>query len=155
MMSVLLGAVTTAWAQSTDVAILLGRPTARLTGTWLVDVPESDGGFPAFQALHTFHNDGTFTETSNLLGGGEEGPAHGVWRRIDSTNYALTFYLFVFDENGDAADMVRVRVAIQLIDNDHLTAQTAVDFIEPDGTIIPNIDSGPFTGTRLKVEPTP
>jgi len=153
LVSVLLGVAATAWAQTSD-ATILGRPS-RLTGTWLIDVSESDQGLPPFRALQTFHADGTFTETSSLLGGGEEGPAHGVWQRIDRDDYALTFYLFVFDENGDAAGMVRVRVAIHLIDSDHLTGDTAVDFIEPDGTVIPDVDSGPFTGERLLVEPVP
>ena len=153
LVSLLLGGVAVAWAQSSEGTVF-GQPR-RLVGTWLVDISESDGGLPPFQALQTFHADGTFVETSSLLGGGEEGPAHGVWHRINNNNYALTFYLFVFDENGDAAGMVRVRAAVHLIDNDRLSGDTAVDFIEPDGTIIPDIDGGPFMGTRLRVEPTP
>ncbi|HRQ42135.1 MAG TPA: hypothetical protein PLD25_29805 [Chloroflexota bacterium] len=154
LVSLLLAAVATVWAQSGDLPLFADR-SAKLTGAWLIDVAESNGGLPPFQALQTFHGDGTFTETSSLLGGGEEGPAHGVWQRLNNNQYSLTFYLFVFDENGEAAGMVRVRAAIQMVDNEHLTAQTAVDFIEPDGTIIPDIDGGPFTGTRLKVEAAP
>jgi hypothetical protein len=62
----------------------------------------------------------------------------------------VTFEVFIFDENGESVGRVRVRVAITLIGNDNLTANSAVDFIEPDGTVIPNIGSSPFTGTRMK-----
>lgn len=141
---------TAVFARSSESMRNLGR--GRLVGTWKISVAESATGLPPFEALQTFNADGTMTETSSLLGKSEEGPGHGVWRR-QGNKYLSTFYLFVFDENGDSAGMVRVRAQIQLDGPDHLMAQTAVDFIEPDGTIIPNIDSGPFEGTRLKVEP--
>ena len=147
VMAALAALATVAFARSTESA---GR--ARLVGTWKISVAESATGLPPFEALQTFNADGTMTETSSLLGKSQEGPAHGVWRR-EGDQYLSTFYLFVFDENGDSAGMVRVRARIHLDGPDHLTAQTAVDFIEPDGTIIPDIDSGPFEGTRLKVEP--
>src|SRR5687768_11370753 len=63
----------------------------KIVGTWICDVP--NGQPVPFQALQTFHADGTFTETSSLLGRGEEGPAHGVWSRDDGL-YRLTFQLF-------------------------------------------------------------
>jgi hypothetical protein len=124
-------------------------PRKRLVGTWYMTVPDSPGA-PGFNAFQTFNEEGTMTETSSLLGHLAEGPAHGVWEGKDS-NYKVTFEVFVFDENGDSVGRVRVRVAITLIGNDNLTANSAVDFIEPDGTVIPNIGSSPFTGTRMKV----
>ena len=49
----------------------------KIVGTWLCDVP--NGQPVPFQALQTFHEDGTFIETSSLLGRGRKVPlmAHG------------------------------------------------------------------------------
>src|SRR5919206_1410241 len=92
----------------------------RIVGTWVCDVPNGDP--VPFQALQTFHDDGTFVETSSLLGRGEEGPAHGVWKR-DGRIYRLTFQLFAFDPaTGDNVGMIRVRVSLRLDSADQLTA---------------------------------
>jgi len=42
--------------------------------------------------------------------------------------------------------------SIHIVNDDSMTAMAAVDFIEPDGNVIPDI-GGPFTGTRVKVLP--
>jgi hypothetical protein len=121
-----------------------------IVGTWNILVPESDGGFPPFEALHTFGSDGTFVETSSNLGVGAEGPAHGAYER-STRGYILAFELFIFDpETGASVGRVRVRCSIRMLSSNQLTAATAVDLIEPDGTVIPDIDGGPFTGTRLR-----
>ena len=125
----------------------------RIVGTWVCDVPNGDP--VPFQALQTFHDDGTFVETSSLLGRGEEGPAHGVWKR-DGRIYRLTFQLFAFDPaTGDHVGMIRVRVSLQLDKHDLLTATFAsADFIHPDGTI-EELGGGPdaYTCTRMEVVP--
>ena len=108
-----------------------------------------------FIALQTFHEDGTFTETSSLLGREEEGPAHGVWNR-DKDLYRLTFQLFGFDPaTGENIGMFRVRVSLELDKQDLLTATFAsVDLIHPDGTV-EELGGGPdaYTCTRMKVLP--
>ncbi len=121
-----------------------------LTGTWYVTVP---GATPEenFYAYHTFGEDGTFVETSSLLVTLTEGPAHGVWAR-SRRGYILTFELFAFDpENQVQVGRVRVRNYIQLNGRHNFTADSAVDFIELDGTVIPNIATGPFTGERVQL----
>lgn len=125
-----------------------------LVGTWRVSIPQSDGGLPPFNAYQTFNADGTFTEVSDLLTTQTESPAHGVWSGKRS-DYDLTFELFVFDPvTKQPAGRVRVRAAIKLSDDgDSLTANTVVDFIAPDGSVAEGVDSGPFTGTRVKVVP--
>ena len=124
-----------------------------LVGTWLIDISESDAGFPPFRALHTFHDGGTFTEVSNLLAKLGETPAHGAWTGSGS-RYNLTFELFAFDPaTKDPVGIVRVRVAIRLLSRNELVGDTAVDFIAPDGTVERGIDGGPFTGKRIKVLP--
>lgn len=126
-------------------------PKKKIVGTWLMTVPDSPG-VPGFSALQTYNEDGTMTETSSLLGLLAEGPAHGVWDG-KKNDYTVTFELFAFDPSGAAVGRIRVRAAIHLINDDNLTADTAVDFIELDGTVIPNVGSGPFTGKRLVVLP--
>jgi len=125
----------------------------KIVGTWICDVPNGDP--VPFMALQTFHADGTFTETSSLLGRGEEGPAHGVWDR-DGRNYRLTFQLFIFDPaTGDNVGMIRVKVSLSLDKPDHLTATFgSADLIDPDGNVT-DLGGGPdpFTCTRIKVLP--
>jgi hypothetical protein len=125
----------------------------KIVGTWVCDAP--NGEPVPFKALQTFHQDGTFTETSSLLARGEEGPAHGVWKR-DGRNYGLTFQLFAFDPaTGESTGMFRIRVSLQLDKQDLLTATFAsADFIHPDGTI-EELGGGPdaYACTRMKVLP--
>jgi len=148
---VLVALATSAYAANQTEAAKRGK----LVGTWVCDIPE---GQPVpFKALQTFHADGTFTETSGLLGRKEEGPAHGVWIR-DGDEYRLTFQLFAFDPaTGDNVGMFRVRVSLQLDSADHLTATFAfADFINPDGTIT-ELGGGPdpYTCDRMQVLPVP
>ena len=119
----------------------------RLVGTWNVTVPPESGGFHAF---HTFGGDGTFVETSSLLGKLAEGPAHGVWEHRRG-GFVLTFEVFVFDGDGNEAGRVRVRNAIRLIGDDHFTADSVVDFIELDGTVIEGIATATYTATRMQL----
>lgn len=123
---------------------------ANLTGTWYVTVP---GPTPAenFYAYHTFGIDGTFVETSSLLVTLTEGPAHGVWE-FRRRGAVLTFELFAFDpDKGVQVGRVRVRCFIRMNERNRFTADSAVDFIEPDGTVIPDIGGGPFSGERVQV----
>jgi len=125
----------------------------KIVGTWICDAPNGDP--VPFMALQTFHEDGTFTETSSLLGRGEEGPAHGVWKRDDGL-YHLTFQLFAFDPStGESVGMIRVRVNLKLEKSDVLNAKFAsADFINPDGSVT-ELGGGPdaYSCTRMKVLP--
>jgi hypothetical protein len=124
---------------------------AKIVGTWLITVPDAPGA-PGFKALQTFHENGTFTETSDLLGQGVEGPAHGAWSG-KKNDYRSTFQLFTFDENGNPSVRIRVRCTIRIVNENSLQATTTVDIIEPDGNIITNVGGGPFSGVRLPVVP--
>ena len=127
----------------------------KIVGTWICDVP--NGEPVPFQALQTFHEGGTFTETSSLLGRGEEGPAHGVWSRDDGL-YRLTFQLFAFDPaTGDNVGMIRVRVSLRLESADQLIATFSfAEFIAPDGSVTElGGEANPYTCTRMKVLPVP
>src|SRR6185503_3450394 len=104
---------------------------APLVGTWHIQVP----GEEPFQALWTFHADGTFVETSSLLGQVMEGPAHGVWQRTQD-GYGLTFYVFEFDEQGQHNGLAKVRCQIQLDSPDQLTADCPWEIFDLDGNIV-------------------
>lgn len=121
-------------------------------GTWHIKVPVSDQGFPPFEALQTYHVGGTMSEVSSNFPALAETPAFGVWAK-NGSGYDMTFQLFVFDSTGASAGRVQVRTFIELVGADSLKAKTAVDFIDPDGNVAPNIDGGPFYGKRIK--PTP
>lgn len=125
------------------------KPT--LVGTWVVNIPASPGS-AEFNALQTYHEDGTIVETSDLLATLAEGPAHGVWRG-KKRDYSFTFELFAFDPDHNPVGRIRVRGTIKLIEDDSFMGDTAVDFIEPDGNVILNIGGGPFTGKRMTVQP--
>ncbi len=143
-----LARVEAAYSERGETASYL--PSQDLTGTWYVTVA---GPTPAenFYAYQTFGYDGTFVETSSLLVTLTEGPAHGVWE-ARTRGYVLTFELFAFDpEDGVQVGRVRVRNVITMNGRDNFAADSAVDFIEPDGTIVPNIAAGPFSGTRVQV----
>jgi hypothetical protein len=127
----------------------------RIVGTWLCDVP--NGQPVPFKALQTYHADGTFTETSSLLARGEEGPAHGVWKRAGRL-YRLTFQLFIFDPaTGENVGMIRVRATLKLESANQLNATAGyVELIAPDGSVTPlGSEENPFTCTRIKVLAVP
>lgn len=116
-----------------------------LTGTWYIVVP----GAAPFSAYHTFGSDGTFVETSSLLGMNGEGPAHGTWER-SLRGSLLTFELFAFDPaTGESVGRIRVRNFVR-VNNGRLNAIGVVDFIDPDGTVTEGIDTGTFTGDRVR-----
>jgi hypothetical protein len=130
----------------------LAQATDPFVGTWHIQVPTSDQGFPPFEALQTYHAGGTMTEVSSNFPFLSESTAHGVWAPRGN-GYDMTFQLFIFDSTGAHVGRVQVRTFITLVGADSLVAQTAVDVIEPNGNFIPNVDSGPFYGKRLKPSP--
>ncbi len=119
-----------------------------LIGAWRVHIPISASGLPAFNAYHSFHEGGTFTEFSDLLGALNESPSAGVWD-LDEYRYVLTFELFAFDQAKKPAGVVRVRCTLD-VTNDDLKGDAVVDFIEPNGNEILEIDRTPFTGKRVR-----
>lgn len=120
-----------------------------LVGTWIIDVPNPDGSI-AFSAFQTFGADGTFVETSTLLGQLPEGPAHGNWRR-SGDGYLLTFQVWSFDPEGQPAGKVRVRVFLRLTGPRSLEAETVVDVVTPDGQLLEAVATGPYRGRRMAI----
>jgi hypothetical protein len=133
---------------SDAAALRIGRRA--LVGTWRAHVESPD--FPPFDAFHTFHDDGTFTEVSSLLATLTESPAHGVWASTRD-GFLLTFELFGFDETGAPNAIIRVRNWIQIPhDRDHFEAQSVVDILDLDGTVVaPEVGSASVQATRIGV----
>ncbi len=123
-----------------------------IVGLWHIKIPTSDGGSPPFEALHLYHSGGTLSEVSTLLPTLTESPAFGLWE-ASGTDYILTFQLFAYDSSGALAGRVQVRNNIQLVNADSLTATYAVDFIDPAGTLIPDLDTGVYYGKRITIQP--
>ncbi len=121
----------------------------KIVGTWNVNV--SPAGGPPILALTSFHEDGTLTDAES---GSEVGTGLGVWAR-KGHSFAFTFELFLFDQSRNSIGRVRVRAAAMLNDADHISGKFAADFIAPNGQVTPNVNSGTFTGTRLKLGAVP
>jgi hypothetical protein len=147
-----LARVNEAYAAKSDDQADAVPPFFKLTGTWYMTVPTGPNPEDVFNAYQTFGEDGTMSETSSILGTLVEGPAHGVYER-HGRGYLLTFELFAFDQDngGVVAGRYRVRCFIQLTGANTLQADTALDIIELDGTVIPDVAAGPFTGERVQV----
>lgn len=125
-------------------------PKKRIVGSWIISV--SPDNSPAFESLQTYNDDGTMNETSSLLPQLNVSPARGMWDGKKS-DYNVTFEMFAFAPTGEVAGRLRVRAKVQVNANDTLDGDGVLDFIQPDGTVIPNIGITPFVGTRLKVLP--
>jgi hypothetical protein len=99
-----------------------------------------------------YHQGGTMNETSSDLAMLDSGPASGVWSG-QGPDYSVTFELFVFDENGNRAGILRVNASLHLEDDNQLSSRFIIDFIDPAGNERLNVGSGTFTGTRVRVMP--
>jgi hypothetical protein len=115
-----------------------------LQGTWRVTV--NSGSPQQFFSLMEFNKGGTMTEEAST-------PRHttsiGVWKKISGhENFVATFELFQ-DSNSDGSfDLrIRVRLSIQLLDDDTFTGTSTVDVLTLDGTVQV---AGPFPGIPLE-----
>lgn len=123
--------------------------TPNLVGTWNVTV-FGQGPTPFF-SMQTFGTGGTFVDTTSQLGKLGEGPAHGVFQC--GTRFCdLSFEIFEFDTGGNYVGKIRLRCLITPnAASTAFSAQYTVDFIELDGTVIPDIASGTFSGVKQQV----
>lgn len=120
-----------------------------IVGTWTVTALNPDGSF--FNAIQTFHADGTYTETSDLLGRLPEGPSQGAWEKVGNT-YRLTFVLFGFEPDGSSYGKIRVRGELTLRPgNRRFDARYEVDILLNDGTVLDTVGTGTGLARRLTV----
>jgi len=116
----------------------------KLVGTWsgTIGTPPN-----SFSDLMVFNQGGTMTERiANLPK--TVSVSSGVWERSGQRNFRAMFEGFIdTDSDGTYDQRFRVRVTIQLVDSNHLTASETVDFLTVDGE---THLAGPFPGTPVE-----
>ncbi len=138
-------------AATATASVAQDASTDAIVGTWLADVAATENGEQPFQSMITFNEGGTISEVSSELGLGLQGPAHGGWTQTDD-GYVATMQTWVFNaDTGAVEGRVQIRMTIEMDGADHITALTAIDFIDPTGAIESDIDAGPFEATRMEV----
>jgi hypothetical protein len=126
------------------------KSKSSLEGTWRVTI--LPGTPNQFFSLMEFNKGGTMTEASSIAA---NTTSIGVWKKISGHgNFAATFELF-FDSDSDGVidSRYRVRLTIQLLDDDTITGTSTIEVLTLDGT---TPVAGPFSGiplggTRMKV----
>ena len=124
-----------------------------LTGSWNVRITGGAGtpSLPSwYQADVTFDRDGglvaTITDPSIQTG-------HGAWTRVGNRKYAVTIFLFQFDQSGNFQGTLRARATLKL-DKKARTFNSSdyrFDFFNPDGNPTGFSGVGQAHGTRITV----
>src|SRR5262249_13872457 len=130
-----------------------------LVGAWYLTVTftNEEGDTVTFTSMQTYHagstqpNRGTMSDRSDSPGN-VEGTGSGVWAG-SGRRFSTTVENCEYDEHAMLTGRVHVRTATRIESEDHLSARFTVDFILPDGSVVPNVARGTFQATRLKVEP--
>src|SRR5262249_47420205 len=148
--------------------VLASQPAAAdagpraLTGTWLVTVQQydcsSDAGIGLpFQSFLTFGADHTLLEsTANAaFAPGQRGPGHGFWQRSAHDSYGAVseaFIIFTTPAHGPVrefdAGVQRIDQNIEYDGGEHFTADAAVSFADPSGTVLRS-GCARASGTRM------
>jgi hypothetical protein len=118
-----------------------------LTGVWHTTI-KVEAMPEEFYGLWSFYADGNFLDANSFR---ETNP--GIWMGAGKT-YALTFWGYLFDEQGQTNGKGKVRLAITLDDADHFTAQGVTETFDLAGQPMSNEFEGPFTveGERMQME---
>lgn len=123
-------------------------------GSWEVTITPEAGGPPPFEALFTFHEDGTVLES-------DDGPptphlftaGHGVWKWTDRREFAATYKQINFDEAANTTGIFRGRVKFTLGRNANtINGVVVVEFYLPDGTLV-FTGNATAKGRRIEVDP--
>jgi hypothetical protein len=127
---------------------------AALTGSWNVRIVGGPGTPPLpswYQADVTFDRDGglvaTITDPSINTG-------HGAWTKVGNRKFAVTIFLFQFEQSGKFAGTLRARATLKL-DKKSRTFDSddyRFDFFDPDGNPTGFAGVGQAHGTRIAVQ---
>lgn len=158
-----------------------GKKRNDLTGTWLVDVQinESKAGIKEgvsnkafqlpqvvssttalapFNALETFHSDGTFTENSFAdYVAPQSTPGHGLWALTGNGEFALTFYGAFIGSVIDPQPQGTYKVRSKLTTNeagDQFSGPFIIDIFDPSGNLVFSLD-GTVQARRASLESLP
>jgi hypothetical protein len=121
--------------------------TPNIVGVWHTTI-KIEAMPEAFDGLYTFFADGNFLDTNSFR---ETNP--GVWIGSGNT-FIVTFWGYLFDEQGQTNGKGRVRAVIRMNDADHFTAHGVTDTFDLTGQPMESQFEGPFTfeGTRVELE---
>jgi hypothetical protein len=129
---------------ATAVAIVtFGSPALsaaqpNLAGGWRVTV---DPGPDAEYLIALFNQGGTLEVVS-------DGVAAGVWQRTGTNNFAATL------DGFELVDRFRVRMTIQMLDNNTLRGTFTIERMTPDGKHVLSFEGqGRLVGQRMRVVP--
>jgi hypothetical protein len=114
-----------------------------LIGTWAVQVQLVDcvSGTPLgspFPSLLTFAAGGVETDTTAnpMFYPAERSPGHGVWSRVDTTNFSTASSAFI-TLNGALTKTQKITQAIHMDDSrDSFSSIAGVDFYDPAGNLL-------------------
>jgi hypothetical protein len=114
-----------------------------LIGTWTVQVQLVDcvSGTPLgspFPSLLTFAAGGVETDTTAnpMFYPAERSPGHGVWSRVDTTNFSTASTAFI-TLNGALTKTQKITQAIHMDDSrDSFSSVAGVDFYDPSGNFL-------------------
>jgi hypothetical protein len=120
-----------------------GNNARGLIGTWTVQVQLVDcaSGTPLgtpFPSLLTFAAGGAETDTTAnpAFYPAERSSGHGIWSRVDTTNFSTTSTAFI-TLNGALTKTQKITQAIHMDDSrDSFTSVATVDFYDPAGNLL-------------------
>ena len=130
----------------------------RIQGVWRMDrmgVNCQTGlqAGPSFEAIMTFHDDGTLSGYAVPPGStpASGSPEYGLWKAERSHgNYSFTDLSFNYDAAGAFAGSIEITATVQLEDGGKsLTQKTKIKFFDAGGLLLFSA-CGKATGTRFK-----
>jgi hypothetical protein len=131
-------------------------PKTALVGAWLETVtfpPES--GRPPLKALSTFHEDGTVTisdQGSVTTAGPMPGvftAGHGIWRHLETRDFAYTQFELISDLSGNLVGHLKVRGILTISKSgNEFTGRSFAEIFDTDGNVLFSVE---VTNAALRI----
>jgi hypothetical protein len=127
----------------------------RLEGSWDISVtlavPPGVPQPPSFVAHGTFARGGAAWSSDRTRPFSKQ---HGAWEHTGGSGFAFTVTEDLFNEIGQFAGTVKVRVRLRLIGNDEFVGVSNGEYRDAAGNVTRS-GCGTVKGQRIKVEPLP
>ena len=134
-------------------------PKTAVVGTWLARVspdpapPGAPPSPPPFAELLTFAADGTVLQTDAGFPPFAASPGHGSWVFVSRGVVDATYLKFLFDQQGQVAGAVQVKMRITLSSaGDAWSGTDEVRFLDPEGNVLVT-STGLSQASRVAAEP--
>jgi hypothetical protein len=128
-----------------------GGQAAAIEGTWIMSIHRVAQGI-TFSALQSFTAGGVTLATGTIdrTPPPPISPLYGSWMRTGDNSYVATLCFFVFDASGNALAMIKNTLALQVVDDNHLTGSGMALACDINGDNCVNVHSPiTITGKRL------